>query len=82
MNTRVKSKNESLQSENKDLKNQIASGELKMKQEGQKWLQEREELNKRILQVTTKETQYRHEIKSRDQAIDKLKDNFKQKMFE
>ena len=82
MNTRVKSKNESLQSENKDLKNQIASGELKMKQEGKKWLQEREELNKRILQVTTKETQYRHEIKSRDQVIDKLKDNFKQKMFE
>ena len=37
---------------------------------------------KRIQQVATKETQYRHEIKSRDLQIEKLKDNFKQRMFE
>jgi hypothetical protein len=44
--------------------------------------QQLDELNKRIQQVTSKETQYRHEIKSKDQVIDKLKDNFRKKMFE
>jgi hypothetical protein len=35
-----------------------------------------------LLAITSKETQYRHEIKSRDLQIEKLKDQFKQKMFE
>lgn len=81
-NTRMRSKNESLQNENKDLKNQVSSLEMKAKQERDKWALERDELNKRILQVTTKETQYRHEIKSKDQTIEKLKDGFRQKMLE
>lgn len=44
--------------------------------------QQIEELNKRLIQVTSKETQYKHEIKSKEQQIDRLKDNYKQKMFE
>ncbi len=45
-------------------------------------LQEKEELNKRLIQITSKETQYRHEIKSRDLQLDKLKDSFKLKILE
>lgn len=56
LNARIRAKNESLMNENKDLKNQVASLELKAKQEREKWTLERDELNKRILQVTTKET--------------------------
>ncbi len=56
LNARIRAKNESLMNENKDLKNQVASLELKAKQEREKWAFERDELNKRILQVTTKET--------------------------
>lgn len=39
-------------------------------------------MNKTILKLNSKETQYRHEIKSKDTQIEKLKDNFKQKLFE
>ena len=49
---------------------------------GETWARERDELNRRLLAVTSKETQYRHEIKSRELQIEKLKDQFKQKMFE
>ena len=79
---RVRAKNEQLQNENKDLRNQLASQDLKAKQAAEAWARERDELNKRLLAVTSKETQYRHEIKSRDLQIEKLKDQFKQKMFE
>lgn len=34
-------------------------------------------MNKTILKLNSKETQYRHEIKSKDTQIEKLKDNFK-----
>ena len=79
---RLRGKNEQLQNENKDLRNQLASQELKAKQLAEGWARERDELNKRLLAVTSKETQYRHEIKSRELQIEKLKDQFKQKMFE
>lgn len=79
---RLRGKNEQLQNENKDLRNQLASQELKAKQLAESWARERDELNKRLLAVTSKETQYRHEIKSRELQIEKLKDQFKQKMFE
>ena len=55
---------------------------MKAKQLGESWARERDELNRRLLAVTSKETQYRHEIKSRELQIEKLKDQFKQKMFE
>jgi len=38
-----------LANENKDLRNQLTSHELKMKQERERWAQERDELNKRII---------------------------------
>ena len=47
--TRLRAKNETLTNENKDLKNQLASNELKAKQEREKWAQERDELNKRLV---------------------------------
>jgi len=68
--------------ENKDLRNQLTSMELKHKQEVTRFTQEKDELNKRLTQLISKETQYRHEIKSRDLHIEKLKDGFKQKLFE
>lgn len=42
--TRLRSKNEALTNEVKDLKNQLASGEIKMKQERERWAQQRDEL--------------------------------------
>jgi hypothetical protein len=39
-------------------------------------------LNQRLLAVTSKETQYRHEIKSRELQIEKLKESYKLKLFE
>ena len=47
--------------------------ESKQKQEREKWAQERDELNKKIVVLTGKETQYKHEMKNRDQVIEKLK---------
>jgi SMC interacting uncharacterized protein involved in chromosome segregation len=79
---RIRSKNEALANENKDLRNQLSSAELKSKQASESWARERDELNKRLLAVTSKETQYRHEIKSRELQIEKFKDQFRQKMFE
>lgn len=60
----------------------MGSNEIKLKQERERWTLERDELNKKNVQLMSKETQYRHELKSKDLQIDKLKDTFRQKMFE
>ena len=60
MCTRVRSKNEALTNENKDLRNQIASNEIKAKQERERWAQERDELTKKNVQLMSKDTQYHH----------------------
>ena len=64
-------------SEIKEARAQMQSQELKMRQKEEKWALEREELQRNLLKVTTKETQYKHEIKSRDMQIEKLKDGFR-----
>ncbi|TNV73204.1 hypothetical protein FGO68_gene6219 [Halteria grandinella] len=79
---RLRAVNEKLQNENKELKNQLTSMDLKFKQERERFTQQLDELNKRVLQVTSKETQYKHEIKSKEQVIDKLKDTYRKKMFD
>jgi hypothetical protein len=51
-----------------------------VKAERERWAQERENLAKQILQLTSKETQYHHELKGRDQTILKLTSNIKDKI--
>ena len=63
---KAKTKLETLQKEVGDLKYKIKTNEEKHKQEVQKMTQEKEELLKAITKVQHKETQYSHEIKSRD----------------
>lgn len=73
---------EQLQKEVGDLKYKIKTNEEKHKQEVQKMTQEKEELLKAITKVQHKETQYSHEIKSRDNQIAKLQDQIKNKLFD
>ena len=80
--TRVKAINEKLSNENKDLRNQLASMELKHKSEVQRFTSDKDDLTKKLTQMVSKETQYRHEIKSRDLQIEKLKESYKLKLFE
>ena len=48
----------------------------------QRLAQEKDELTKKLTQMVSKETQYRHEIKSRDLQVEKLKETYKLKLFE
>ena len=56
--------------------------ESKRKTETQKMTSERDELLKQITKIEHKETQFRHEIKSKELQIAKLQDQLKQKLFD
>jgi hypothetical protein len=53
-----------------------------MKSEREKWNQEREEMKMQIQKVIGKETQYRHEIRSKETIIQKLQDQLNKKILE
>jgi hypothetical protein len=65
-----------------DLRNQIKSLEAKHKQELLKITAERDELIKSFTKIEHKETQYKHEIKSKEIQISKLLEQLKQKVFD
>lgn len=64
------------------MKLQIQTQEIRFKQEKDKFALEREELNKNITRLLSKETQFKHEIKQRDLINEKLKDQVKLKLFD
>lgn len=66
----------------KELKNQLLNQETKFKGEKDRFTIEKEELNKTVQRLISKETQYKHELKNKDLQIEKYKDSFKAKMFE
>ena len=56
------------------MKNKIKDAETKHKEEKDKIIGERDELIKSIAKIEHKEGQYKHEIKSRENQIQKLQD--------
>ena len=45
---------------------------MKNKAEKDKWLVEKEDLNKQIARLTNKETHYKHEIRNKEQTLFKI----------
>ena len=60
--------------EQTDLRNQMKSLEAKHKQELQKITAERDEIIKSFTRIEHKETQYKHELKSKELQLSKLKE--------
>lgn len=60
----------------------MKTNESKHKAEIQKMISEREDLIKAMTKVEHKETQYKHEIKSRELQISKLNEQLKAKLTE
>lgn len=56
--------------------------EQKQKEDLAKLQGERDELLKSIAKIEHKETQYKHEIKSREMQVQKLQDQIKSKLFD
>ena len=70
--SRAKEKNEQLAKEVANLKDKLKSQETKHKQEVEKMKAEREDLIKQMTKIEHKETQYKHEIRSKELQVAKL----------
>src|SRR4051812_2136836 len=73
---------EQLQTELKDVKLQLANQETKFRHDKDKFAVEREELNKTITRLVSKETQFKHELKNKEQQLEKCRDTYRLKIFE
>lgn len=79
---RLETKLETAKKEAASLKDKIKVMEQKHKEELQRVTAERDELIKSITKIEHKETQFKHEIKSKDLQITKLQEQMKAKLFD
>lgn len=79
---KLRTKQEQMQTESKDLQNQIRNSDIKYKVEREKNNAEKEELSKQIQRMMNKETQYKHDLRSKELIIQKIQDQLKIKLLE
>ena len=76
-----KLKNQNLSQQIKDMENRYKGAEKKAKEERDKVIAERDELIKEKVKIQNKETQYKHELRSKEVQISKLQETMKTRMF-
>ena len=63
------------------MENRYKGAEKKAKEERDKVIAERDELIKEKVKIQNKETQYKHELRSKEVQISKLQETMKTRMF-
>ena len=76
-----KLKNQNLSQQIKDMENRFKAADKKAKEERDKVVAERDELIKEKVKIQNKETQYKHELRSKEVQISKLQETMKTRMF-
>ena len=79
--SREKLKNQNLTQQIKDMGNKFKVAEKKAREERDRVTAERDELIKEKVKIQNKETQYKHELRSKEVQISKLQETLKTRMF-
>lgn len=80
--SKQRQKSQALESQVKDLQNQLRTAETKAKGERDRLNLEKEEFARQIQRLVSKENQFKHELRSKDVQIQKLSEAIRQKSFE